>query len=410
MSAEVMFNRETNKSRGFGFVIFEHENSVELVLQDHTHVIDGKSVEVKRAVPRTDVPPPRSVSSRAGSFSGTAGPGSVGSLDDVSVTSTASISRAGTPSSSLSASAVSVGDRYSGSAGNGSTLSGYAAAVRYGGRGIQRNNSMHQPSPIHDMASLDNPEHTLARVADRLTNLVLEDDHVSSAFSTTSSSRSSHKILDSPVAPLLSPLGITPRSLNAPMTDQWNMSPARVTHDRPQLSPASQAGGPWQTRPWQKGWASQAEREDRFAGRGSSSQDPLGNSYFSAFAGDHRRGSGTSMSQSTWSPSRYSSSSAEFGELGAGSGSFGGESSLGGDHGLGGGNPVFAANGNGTIGNGSGISLAPRSPYSSLGGFLAPTEFFSQNEPEMPFDSPLGGTGDNFSDDKLEMRLEQQYS
>lgn len=39
-----MFNRETNKSRGFGFVIFESENSVDLVLQEVNHVIDGKSV------------------------------------------------------------------------------------------------------------------------------------------------------------------------------------------------------------------------------------------------------------------------------------------------------------------------------------------------------------------------------
>lgn len=44
VSAEVMFNRETNKSRGFGFVIFETEDSVELVLQEKNHVIDGKSV------------------------------------------------------------------------------------------------------------------------------------------------------------------------------------------------------------------------------------------------------------------------------------------------------------------------------------------------------------------------------
>lgn len=44
VSAEVMFNRETNKSRGFGFVIFESESSVDLVLQELNHVIDGKSV------------------------------------------------------------------------------------------------------------------------------------------------------------------------------------------------------------------------------------------------------------------------------------------------------------------------------------------------------------------------------
>jgi RNA recognition motif-containing protein len=39
-----MFNRETNKSRGFGFVIFETEDSVDGVLEEQNHVIDGKSV------------------------------------------------------------------------------------------------------------------------------------------------------------------------------------------------------------------------------------------------------------------------------------------------------------------------------------------------------------------------------
>jgi RNA recognition motif-containing protein len=46
-SAEVMFNRETNKSRGFGFVVFENESSVDRVLQaagTRQHCIDGKAV------------------------------------------------------------------------------------------------------------------------------------------------------------------------------------------------------------------------------------------------------------------------------------------------------------------------------------------------------------------------------
>ncbi|CAM9091789.1 unnamed protein product, partial [Heterosigma akashiwo] len=32
-SAEVMFNRETHKSRGFGFVVFESSHSVDRVLE-----------------------------------------------------------------------------------------------------------------------------------------------------------------------------------------------------------------------------------------------------------------------------------------------------------------------------------------------------------------------------------------
>ena len=46
-SAEVMINRETNKSRGFGFVVFENESSVDRVLQAaqaRNHSIDGKAV------------------------------------------------------------------------------------------------------------------------------------------------------------------------------------------------------------------------------------------------------------------------------------------------------------------------------------------------------------------------------
>lgn len=39
-----MFNRETNKSRGFGFVVFENEQSVDLILNERDHMIDGKLV------------------------------------------------------------------------------------------------------------------------------------------------------------------------------------------------------------------------------------------------------------------------------------------------------------------------------------------------------------------------------
>jgi hypothetical protein len=57
LSAEVVLNRATNrathKSRGFGFIIFEQESSVDLVCDEREHIIDGKMVEVKRDVPRT---------------------------------------------------------------------------------------------------------------------------------------------------------------------------------------------------------------------------------------------------------------------------------------------------------------------------------------------------------------------
>jgi RNA recognition motif-containing protein len=44
ISAEVMFNRETHKSRGFGFIVFETENSAIKVCQVKEHAIDGKVV------------------------------------------------------------------------------------------------------------------------------------------------------------------------------------------------------------------------------------------------------------------------------------------------------------------------------------------------------------------------------
>jgi len=55
ITAEVMFNRETHKSRGFGFAVFEQERGAELVCEQEEHVIDGKVVEVKRAIPRSRI-------------------------------------------------------------------------------------------------------------------------------------------------------------------------------------------------------------------------------------------------------------------------------------------------------------------------------------------------------------------
>ena len=57
ISSEVMFNRETHKSRGFGFVVFELEQSAELVCAQAEHTLDNKVVEIKRAIPRSKIAP-----------------------------------------------------------------------------------------------------------------------------------------------------------------------------------------------------------------------------------------------------------------------------------------------------------------------------------------------------------------
>jgi len=44
LSAEVMYNRETRKSRGFGFVIFDSEDSIKLAIENDEHIINGKVV------------------------------------------------------------------------------------------------------------------------------------------------------------------------------------------------------------------------------------------------------------------------------------------------------------------------------------------------------------------------------
>ena len=56
-TAEVIYNRDTKKSRGFGFVVFKEFEPVTKVLDDQRKsliVIDGKQVEVKRCVARQE--------------------------------------------------------------------------------------------------------------------------------------------------------------------------------------------------------------------------------------------------------------------------------------------------------------------------------------------------------------------
>ena len=48
-----------DRSRGFGFVSFQREDSAKQVLQNRYHDMLGKRVEVKSAVPRGQAPPPQ---------------------------------------------------------------------------------------------------------------------------------------------------------------------------------------------------------------------------------------------------------------------------------------------------------------------------------------------------------------
>lgn len=57
-NAQVLFNRDTNKSRGFGFVTFIDYDSAYRALSARMHTIDGKDVEIKLAVPKVDLSAP----------------------------------------------------------------------------------------------------------------------------------------------------------------------------------------------------------------------------------------------------------------------------------------------------------------------------------------------------------------
>lgn len=48
----IMYDQQKQKSRGFGFLTFDTEDSVDLVVKEHYIQINGKQVEVKKAEPR----------------------------------------------------------------------------------------------------------------------------------------------------------------------------------------------------------------------------------------------------------------------------------------------------------------------------------------------------------------------
>jgi RNA recognition motif-containing protein len=119
VSAEVMFNRETRKSRGFGFVVFEAPGSALAVLHSAHHTIGGKLVEVKPAIPRTvktpeltavpaptALPPPTSVGRPANAADGAPAPSSsVGLVSGSSYASVLGMGKAGSSGASVPAAA-----------------------------------------------------------------------------------------------------------------------------------------------------------------------------------------------------------------------------------------------------------------------------------------------------------------
>lgn len=52
LDSVIIKDTQTKVSRGFGFVTYETSDSVEKVFQDRPHEIDGKTLDVKRAMPR----------------------------------------------------------------------------------------------------------------------------------------------------------------------------------------------------------------------------------------------------------------------------------------------------------------------------------------------------------------------
>jgi len=78
VDAIVMLDRETQRSRGFGFVTFDNEQSVDDVLSQSVHIITDKQVECKRAIPKEQLPSPPDLGGGGGYGGGGGGGGGYG--------------------------------------------------------------------------------------------------------------------------------------------------------------------------------------------------------------------------------------------------------------------------------------------------------------------------------------------
>ncbi|XP_027330603.1 heterogeneous nuclear ribonucleoprotein 1-like isoform X2 [Abrus precatorius] len=71
IEAVIMRDRTTGRARGFGFVVFADPAVAERVIMDK-HIIDGRTVEAKKAVPRDDQ---QTINRQSGGVHGSPGPG-----------------------------------------------------------------------------------------------------------------------------------------------------------------------------------------------------------------------------------------------------------------------------------------------------------------------------------------------
>ncbi|KAL5996962.1 hypothetical protein ACLOJK_007888 [Asimina triloba] len=123
----IMYDQNTQRPRGFGFISFDAEDAVDRVLHKSFHDLNGKLVEVKRALPKDANPGGTGRSAGGGGYQGYGGSGGNGNSYD------------GNANRYMQPQATAGGYPAYGSSGYGGPGYGYGAAsngVGYGGYGV----------------------------------------------------------------------------------------------------------------------------------------------------------------------------------------------------------------------------------------------------------------------------------